>query len=117
MQKRITLVAGKLRKYGRRALRAGDTFEALPGDARALTAATLATYATRAGTAEAPRKPARPPAPPAPVDQADGSLAALRARYEALAGKKAHPFWRASRIEAEIAGLEAATRSDEEPGQ
>jgi hypothetical protein len=117
MQKRITLVAGKIPSYGGKALRAGDTFDATPSDARLLTAAKLATYATRAGTTEAPRKPARPPAPPAPVDQADGTITALRARYEALAGKKAHPFWRAGRIETEIAALEAAAiNTDEEPG-
>ncbi len=119
MNKRVTLVAGKPLTYAGRALRAGDVFEARPADARVLTGARLATYQTRDAAATPRQRPHQPPAPAAeaaPVaadaTSADAGLDALRAHYEALAGKKAHPFWRAPRLEAEIAKLEQAHTSE-----
>lgn len=87
--------------YAGRALRSGQEFDASRAEAQVLAAVGLARYADK----DVPRKAAvRSVAPPAAGD----ALNALRARYEALAGKKAHAFWREKRVSAEIAALEQA---------
>mgnify|MGYP001473566501 CR=1 FL=1 len=120
MAKRVTLTAVKPLRYAGRALRAGDAFEASDPDARVLIGARLATYATRAPDPlprrrrpdPAPRPtaaPARPAAAAPGVDREavpEGELETLRTRYQELAGRRAHPFWRAARVAAEIAALE-----------
>lgn len=87
----MKLIATKTRRYGARALRAGDPFEARPAIGRVLVAighATLAsgTYQTKV------------------ADTANGDgITDLRAEYTAKIGKKPFHGWDAETLRAKIA--------------
>jgi hypothetical protein len=88
------LIAQKRVRYAGRSYRPGVAFMVKPAHARVLVSAGMARFA------------------PLPVDP----LVALRTNYEALTGRKPHPFWREARLTAEIDAARAA-QGDEDAGQ
>jgi hypothetical protein len=101
--KTVPMVALNRQTYGTRRLQAGDVFEVRTSDVATLIALRRAERSTAA--------PSAPVLQPAPAPWPD--LAGLRAQYEALAGKKAHNFWKADKLKAAIAELAAAKGADE----
>jgi hypothetical protein len=85
------LIAHKRVSYAGRSYRPGVAFMAKPAHARVLVASGMARFA-------------QPLADP---------LMALRANYEAITGRKPHPFWREARLTAEIDAAKAAQAADE----
>jgi hypothetical protein len=99
---RIHMIASKRLRYGTRALRAGDTFEATRQDARVLTAVGLAREARANVYAPLVNVPVRKPAPV--VDE----LETLREAYKAKTGRRPHYTWTAERIREAIADLDVS---------
>lgn len=105
--KRVHLVAARPLRYGTRRLRAGDTFDAAPGEARVYTAVGLASVCHKAPT-QAAAVPALPPSIETPAPELD----AARAEYEALAGRVPDRRWGLSRLKGELAMIRSQQESE-----
>lgn len=112
----MDLIAKKPMTYATRRLKAGDTFPvAHRSHARALialgkaSAADEATNATTPPKQPAPQTPPPPPPPPAGSEGTPPDVAALRASYEKLFGKKPFNGWTADVLAAKISEKTASS--------
>lgn len=110
---KVPMTATKSLIYAGRRLKPGDQFEAARMDARLLAAIRKATYRTAAVDAAPVQKvvtrspldhdgDGRPGGSPRPDDPA-GDLAALRAQYQDIFGKRPFHGWDAETLRAKIA--------------